>query len=674
MPYIPEVKERTDVQVVARTTYRDLAKANPNFTETDVLNSGNQSKTPAAESDSTVIGAGIHGLIYAIHTKLKEPEKTQRDLNISVFEKTAKPLHKIGESTLPLFCLWLKNLGLTGEYMLRIFGLKDGLEFYVLDRENPGEYTDFCTNGPPGLFLPGFQVERPMSELMLTVFAQRHGIDVWHGHQADIQSTVLSEDGDSIPIKNVQSGERIETKASLVVDGTGRFRQLSSKFSRVKRFEGWNTDSFWAYFDIVDEAGIPNVLRYYEGSHTNHLCFPEGWIWVIRLPSWQGSPIPNQMDMLHYLLDHAEAGTPNDEMPSMFELAEMFGCKVEWIYSIGYAVRNDVKYPDITALGGSEAERRFNYYIEKYPKIKEFMAHFKLRENQYGPGTTWTIRKQLSYQTQQVSGPGWVTIGDGIGFTNPLHSPGITASMASSTYAAELTRKALAAKDEAERREVWKVYDDWCAAAIPALFQMNKFNYVCFKKARCAPQVALMWQFFAGIGIPGWQLIRQAYRLNWDTWLGHSINWLWGAQTPEYDIVAKKAIELLDGPVDEVPDEAKIDELIKFSNEVKDKAVAGNTFNFRWDGLLRYYDILMQYDTVKNLPKDTFANQCKNCSTWHSLRADWRKCYTCGVIRDAADCEITWRPKLEVADVKELVLAADIKAIGAAADEYLAQQ
>jgi hypothetical protein len=60
---------------------------------------------------------------------------------------------QIGESTLPLFCLWMKNLGLSGEYLLRVFGLKDGLEFYVLDRENEGEYTDFCTNGPPGVCL-----------------------------------------------------------------------------------------------------------------------------------------------------------------------------------------------------------------------------------------------------------------------------------------------------------------------------------------------------------------------------------------------------------------------------------------------------------------------------------------------------------------------------------------
>ena len=149
-----------------------------------------------------------------------------------------------------------------------------------------------------------------------------------------------------------------------------------------------------------------------------------------------------------------------------------------------------------------------------------------------------------------------------------------------------------------------------------------------------------MWQHLAGVGIPDWQLIRQAYRLNWDTWLGHSINWLWGSQVPEYDTVAKKAIELLGGPADEVPSEAAVKELIEFSDKVKDKAVASNKFNFRWNGLLRYYDILMRYDTVKNVTKDTFSNRCKACGTWHSLRADWRKCYTCGVIRATEDCEV----------------------------------
>jgi hypothetical protein len=657
--------------VVEKTTYRDIAAKNPNFTETDVLNAGNPSKTPSIESDVTVIGAGIHGLIYSIHAGLKP---TPKPLKISVFEKSPKPLHKIGESTLPLFSLWLKNLGLTGEYLLRLFGLKDGLEFYCLDRDNDKPYTDFCTNGPPGLFLPGFQVERPISELLLTLFAQRHGIDIWHGHQADVQKTVLSAEGDVIPIKNVAAGTSLETKSPLLCDGTGRFRQIGSKFSRVKRFDGWNVDAFWGYFECHNEPALADIFRFYEAPHTNHLCFPEGWVWVIRLPSWQGSPIPNLMDMIHYILDHAEAGTPNDELPSTYELAKMFGCQVRWIFSIGYAVRNDVKYPDISDLGNTEAERRFNYFLGKYSKLKQFMSNFTLIENQYGPGTTWTIRKQLTYQTQVVSGPGWVTVGDGIGFTNPLHSPGITASMASSVYAAEISQVALSKKTEEERRELWKPYDDWCAAAIPSLNQMNVFNYVCFLDPRAAAEVSLMWQHLAGVGIPGWQLIRQAYRLNWDTYLGHSINWLWGAQVPEYELVAKKAIELLSGPPDHVPSKAAVDELIAYSDKIRDEAVASNRFNFRWDGLLRNFDILMRYDAVKNVEKDTFANKCKACGTWHSLRADWRKCYTCGVIRDAKDCEITWRPKLEREEVGQLILAADVKAIGQAADEYLSHE
>lgn len=85
-----------------------------------------------------------------------------------------------------------------------------------------------------------------MSELVLTVFAQRQGIDVWHGHGADVQNTVLSADGDVIPIINKDTKTQFITKSPLLVDATGRFRQFASKAGRVKRFEGFNQDAFWA--------------------------------------------------------------------------------------------------------------------------------------------------------------------------------------------------------------------------------------------------------------------------------------------------------------------------------------------------------------------------------------------------------------------------------------------
>ena len=109
MPHAPEVRKRKSVEAIPKSTYRDLAAKNPNFTESlysivhtplmhadplysaDVLNAGNPSKIPSTESDVTVIGAGIHGLIYSIHARLMP---SSDELKISVFEKTAKPLHK----------------------------------------------------------------------------------------------------------------------------------------------------------------------------------------------------------------------------------------------------------------------------------------------------------------------------------------------------------------------------------------------------------------------------------------------------------------------------------------------------------------------------------------------------------------------------------------------------
>lgn len=641
-----------------------------NLNDAQVLNSNNAAGSDLpGESDVVVAGGGIHGLIYAIHSAKCKPG----NLKISLIEKNSKPGYKIGESTLPLFSLWCKMLGLTGEYLLRLFGLKDGLCFYFLDREKQGQYTDFCSNGTPGLFLSGFQIERTISELLFTLLAQRNGVNVYHGRQVDFGATKVhggvKNNKIAIAPGKFDGKPAVSIDSSLFVDATGRFRQLASKNAPIHRFEGWNYDAFWGYFTCPkDESKIP--LRFYEGLHTNHLCFPEGWAWVIRLPSWEGSPTANLMDMISYLLDCAEAGLSGDQVPSSEELADMFGLKFQWVTSIGFAVRNDVKYPDdMSAYGTKEAERKFNYFVEKYSLIKYFMTHFDLIENLYGPGTTWIVRKSLTYQSPVVSGPGWLAIGDACGFTNPLHSPGITAAMSTSTYAAELTHKALEAAQrvgdpeaaELAIRHTLAPYDDFAARLFPALNQMNRFNYVCFREPRLGPQVSCLWQFFAGIGIPGWQLIRQDYNLTFETYVPHSINWVWGSQVPEYDAVARKAIALIAPiPLDDPVPDAVVRELLAFSNATKKVAVDSNRFNFRWDGLLRYYDLCLNYSEAKTT-KDKFARQCAHCASWLVLRPDWKRCYTCGKGRSAEEAAITWNPPLAVDEVKALVRASDAK-------------
>jgi hypothetical protein len=40
-------------------------------------------------------------------------------------------------------------------------------------------------------------------------------------------------------------------------------------------------------------------------------------MYLIRMLSWHDSPMANLLDMIHYILDHAEMGTPHDELPSV---------------------------------------------------------------------------------------------------------------------------------------------------------------------------------------------------------------------------------------------------------------------------------------------------------------------------------------------------------------------
>lgn len=635
-------------------TFTERAAAD-NLNDAQIINSNNPDGPDLpSESDVIVGGGGIHGLIYAIHSAKYKPG----NLKISLIEKNNKPGYKIGESTVPHFALWTRMNGLTGEYLLRLFGLKDGFGFYIMDREKQGEYSDFCSNGVPGIWLNTFHVERQISELLLTLYAQRHGVNVYHGRQIDFGGTSVKGGvkNSRIEIAKGKSdgapATRIDT--SLLVDATGRFRQLASKSAPNHRFEGWNYDAFWGYFTCpTDESNMP--FRFYEGANTNHLCFPEGWAWIIRLPSWEGNPIPNLMDMISYLLDCAEAKTPGDEIGSTNELAERFGLKVRWVTSIGFAVRNDVKYPDdMSAYGTKEAERKFNYFVEKYSLLKEFMSNFELINDLYGPGTTWYIRKTLTYQSPVVSGPGWLAVGDACGFTNPLYSPGIGAAMATSTYAAELTHHAIdeakvssnADAAELSIRKTFAPYDDFASRVYPALNLMNKFNYCCFRSPRLGPELGNIWTFFVGLGVPGWQPIRTGYATTYDTYVDYSTNWVWGAMLPEFDAVAKKTIELLAPiPLEDPVPESVVNEAIEFGNNIKKAAVESHRYNFRWDGVLRYYDGDANYD-INKTGKDRYVRQCKKCASWLLLRPDWRKCVTCGEERTAEEAAIVWEPAL----------------------------
>jgi flavin-dependent dehydrogenase len=278
------------------------ATAQP-ISDADFLNSQNIQPGVPSSSDVVVVGGGIHSLIYAIHLRLRSQslfaaDPTLHVPSITVLERLSSPGYKIGESTLTTFGVWLKSVGISTSVLWRLFGAKDGLAFYYLPQDGSWDGgSSFCANGPRGDFVATLQIERKISELMLTLYAQRLGVKVLHGTGVDVARTPISSDpvksmsSCAVPVPNLGispggtepeigqvkliNGQDIKTK--LLVDATGRFRRFASKQSHSKRFEEFNTDSFWAYFEMTgDESDMP--FENYESCHTNHICVAEGYV------------------------------------------------------------------------------------------------------------------------------------------------------------------------------------------------------------------------------------------------------------------------------------------------------------------------------------------------------------------------------------------------------------
>lgn len=626
---------------------KGLVVSPPMPSESDCLNAQNHDTTIPLHSDVVVIGGGIHSLIYAIHATLKAQSleesdtRTSPSISITVLEKSQSPGYKIGESTLTTFGVWLKSIGLGTALLWRLFGVKDGLAFYFLPHNGDRDgYTDFCANGPPGDFVATLQMERKMSELLLTLFAQRLEVKVLHGHSVNIGSIQLpAENSDSthscsrVQVSSTLGHSHIDT--DLVVDGTGRFRRLASKASRSNRLPPFNTDAFWAYFEMSgDESDIP--LDHYESCHTNHICIAEGWAWIIRLPSWEGSPLPNLVAMINHLLDLNAADTPSDSYPSCHELVTKFNVKFRWVVSIGYALRNDVVYPDdLDSYGTGEAERKFKWITSRYPRMQELMDQYVLIPDLYGPQTTWTIRKSLTYDSPVVSGAGWAALGDAAGFTNPLYSPGINCNMGTSVFLAEMTPAYLAAQDAAAHRAILESYSEFCAPRVQNLHRMNVGNYVLMRSPRTGP-LGPLWQYLCGTGNAEWQHIKDF--ATFDRVAEFVTTWEWGSNRPEYISFMDRAISLLDGPP-EAPSEETIEKVLYLSETMLRKALKTGDYRNRWAGLLRYYDDDLRFMKDK-VDRDVLAKRCESCGNWRMLTGEAHKCTICGAINEAVTKEL----------------------------------
>lgn len=329
--------------------------------------------------------------------------------------------------------------------------------------------------------------------------------------------------------------------------------------------------------------------------------------------------------MINYLLDLNAKDTHPDKYPSALELALMFNLKFRWVVSIGYALRNDVVYPDnIASFGSCEAERKFNWITSRYQRMQALMDQHVLINDLYGPKTTWFVRKALSYESPVVGGPRWAAIGDATGFTNPLYSPGINCNMATSVFLAESTKEYLTCQTTQKRSAVIDNYQKFCESRVQNLHRMNMYNYLMMRSPQTGP-LGPLWQYLCGTGNEQWRNLRACTFEN----VAEAVTtWEWGANKSEYIAFADEAIQLLTGPPSEAC-AASVAAVLQLSSERLVQVMASGKYHGRWAGLLRWYDDELRFCQEKT-GRDVLSRKCETCGNWRILRNDITRCATCG--------------------------------------------
>ncbi|KAJ7870448.1 hypothetical protein B0H13DRAFT_2556313 [Mycena leptocephala] len=617
--------------------FTELQRQHPELTESQLLNSNNK-RAFTGKADVVVAGAGILGLCYAIHLKNTSP-----DIKIEVFEKSSSPVQKIGESTLSPFSTFTTGDILPHNYLLRLFALKDGLQFYSLDQQG----REITAHDIGGLDI-SYQLDRRMSELFMTMWAQSIGINVYHGISVDFEMPVdcsLTKGLNEVSLDTVarpfttpkvilkDSSHSIGTTvdARLVCDASGFSRRLTSKFGAREKFEGWNTDAYWTYFREKDGGSVDNRLLGWNYPATKHLCFPEGWGWFIGLISWHHAPLANLMDLVAHLITSAAAGVPADELPSTRSLSKTFACPYERITSIGWAVRDDFKLPaDLSAYGAGEAEQKFNFFKSRYPTIETLLNDsYELLPGYYG-GRTYFVKKGLSYRSPVAAGEGWLAIGNSAGFTNPLISPGINAGVAGAWRAANLTAKVLAAPVQEARAAMTAAAKDHQTFmhdfALPRLYNMNRLWYNSFRDHRlfeAGPRT--LWS------VSFKEVDDHYYGEQGAKYTETDARWMLGSGLDEFQALCSEVLDVLDGANGgALPSEEEVQKVLAISKRIVRERTERWPEN-QWGRWLRQYDHKLEKVPGKTARSEGFLVEAKRCDGCkHFTHNRTNMCPVCG--------------------------------------------
>jgi flavin-dependent dehydrogenase len=307
----------------------------------------------------------------------------QRGYQVELFERDHFPRFHIGESLIPETYWVLKRLNMLPKMQQSHFVKKYSVQFVTSSGKNSAPF--YFWDNKPHECSQTWQVVRSEFDQMMLNNAREHGVNAHEG----VRVHDVLFDGDravGVSIKEAD-GSFQEVRARVVVDASGQNGLLMNRL----RLRVWdpmlNKGAIWTYWEGAyrDTGRDEGATLVVQTGNKN------GWFWYIPLP--------------------------NDTM------------SVGVVAPFDYLFKGRGGYP-----------QTYEEEVEGCPGVKERVANARRI-------TGYFATKDYSYRSTQVSGDGWVLVGDAFGFLDPLYSSGVLLALKSGELAADAIVDGLAAGD-----------------------------------------------------------------------------------------------------------------------------------------------------------------------------------------------------------------------------------
>ena len=328
-----------------------------------------------ASADVVVIGGGPAGATIA--ALLSEAGR-----RVVVFERESLPRFHVGESLVPATYSTLERLGLLDWLKQSGYPKKYSVQFVTEGGKEtkPFYFDEFI----PHESSQTWQVWRDEFDAKLLDTAAERGAEVVTS--AQVTEVLWEEDracgvrvrhaGSSAP--DAARGVTVDVKSKVVVDATGLSAFLANRLRLKQPDPRLKKGTIWGYFqgaarDEGRDEGATVILQT-EGKRS--------WFWYIPLPG----------DMV----------------------------------SVGCTGSLPYMFPG----NGEDPERLWARELRRCPAMQRRLA----AASREGPLRT---TRDFSYKASQAAGPGWVLIGDAVGFIDPVYSTGVFLALKSAEMAAD---------------------------------------------------------------------------------------------------------------------------------------------------------------------------------------------------------------------------------------------